>query len=214
MTGNEDVGLAGGFGQAVAADASHYNPDGIIEGHPVATTDENRLDTRAGAKNDTDNLSLVDKRAGSASLGRRIIMLAAKPTFGAADGRAIHQQTNVSGQSHTPGMGYAVGIEDKNVRLLPEFADSGQNGRCFPETQQSRHVRKTGLPPGQGLFNHAGLLHIVENHATKASAAISTERKIGPGYEADRRWQGLMANPLGEASLKANSRPWRYGPTV
>ncbi len=113
---------------------------------------EDRLDARPRAQDGADDPAVVFKLAETALLEGRLIIFAAEPRLGAADGRDIQAKPQVRRQPDTPRVGNPLPVHHEEVGRNFEFFTGRQNKRRLAEGQQAGHVGKI-KPAG----NHGNL---------------------------------------------------------
>jgi len=73
--------------------------------------DKYRLDAVASAEHSADHLLPIQERAMAAALGGWIGIGAREPRLGAADGGMVQQDTQVTGDAHSPRMSDPLAID-------------------------------------------------------------------------------------------------------
>lgn len=214
MASDHDVSQACRLRKAILLNTGHDHPNGIFQGCEMSDADEDRLDAAAGPQDRAHGLAPVNQRGEPSGRRGRVAVLAAKPTLGTPDGRAVDQQTRVRGQTESPGVGQTLAVEDEHVGYGLELAHGGQSRRYFPEAEQSGNVREPHRPPGQRFLNDRAGLEIVDYDAGHATLLVGTEGQIHTGDQPDRPAEGRNADAAGESLLETNGRLGTEGPAM
>lgn len=131
----------------------------------MSNADVDRFDAIARPHGHADTLAVVyDRRRRSAYDARRA-MRSDQQALGAAEAGAIDQQSHVAGKPEPPRVGESLSVEQKRIRLAPEFLEYGEDRRGLAKRKQTRYVGKADGTAGHVLLNDDLILDIPHDDA-------------------------------------------------
>ena len=145
------MGVACGFGQAVARGAAQGVVDRRRQAHPMADRYVHRADPGPCTQHGTDRFTLVAQRHPPALVGRQRVMAADQPRLGNPDAGNIRQYPQMAGQPEAARMGQALAVTQDEVRQRGEPVQRFQYRGQFAKRQVAGDVRKARRAAADGL---------------------------------------------------------------
>ncbi len=151
-------------------------------------------DADAGAEDEADRLTAIDKRDAGAGFGREGSVLAAEAALGDADGRDAGEEAEVAGDTEAAGVRVALAISEEEVGRCSELFEGQGKGRGLPKGEESGDVGKGDRAFDDALFNELkGRIGEDDGSGAGEASAGSTPASawtvdvgdIGGGHETD-----------------------------
>jgi hypothetical protein len=121
------------FWQAIAAAACQYPLYGGFEVNPVTDGNVDRLDSGPGPQRCPYRFILIYNLGVTARLFTRFFMCTAQQRFSTTNGWRIQKEAKVRSNSHSPGVGNAMTIDQQEVRVESKLFTRRQYRWRFPE---------------------------------------------------------------------------------
>ena len=128
------------------------------------------------------------------------------------DGAADRRDTDVAGESESPGMGEPLAIAQQEVGRVRELRERREDRRPFAEREESGHVRHLDRALVARNLDHPAAGPLEDDDRGVQPATRAVVRQVRPGDALGRRGQRHLADAAGQTALEvggAGKRRWK-----
>lgn len=148
--------------------------------------DEHRLDAYPGAQHRTDRLAAMAQRRPLTAPRGHLVVHAAQPRLGHADGRQVEPQPQVRGHAETTRMGDALAVHHHQLGPCGDPVEGRQRRGNLAKGEQPRNVGHAGRLAMHHLLHHLEADHGVagpgqHHHRCPGDLAVLLEADVDPG---------------------------------